>query len=147
MHYATIRPASPRGVELRWNQWSGPYQDASKKWKTGHFYDGLTWHRVIPGFVIQGGDPQGDGRGGPGYDLVSENQIDEPLGALSMAAATAPSGSQFYIVVGKGPKADYNVFGACSTESAIALANVARDANDAPNTPIHMLKIEIGRCP
>ena len=124
-----------------------PYKDSTKKWKTGHFYDGLTWHRVIPGFVIQGGDPQGDGRGGPGYDLVNENHVDEPLGVLAMAAATAPSGSQFYIVVGKGPKADYNVFGACATESAVAIAALPRDADDKPSTPVHMIKVEIGRCP
>jgi len=126
-----------------------PYQDSAKKWKTGRFYDGLTWHRVIPGFVIQGGDPQGDGTGGPGYDLVSENHASERLGALAMAATspTMPSGSQFYIVIGKGPASDYNVFGSCTTESAMAVANVPVDGNDAPKTPVHMIKVEIGRCP
>jgi peptidyl-prolyl cis-trans isomerase A (cyclophilin A) len=126
-----------------------PYRDSTKKWKTGHFYDGLTWHRVIPGFVIQGGDPLGTGVGGPGYDIVSENHADEPAGVLAMAATspTMPSGSQFYIVVGKGPKADYNVFGSCSTEAAVAVAKVPTDANDAPTTPVHMTKVEIGRCP
>jgi len=126
-----------------------PYKDSSKKWTTGHFFDGLTWHRVIPGFVIQGGDPLGDGTGGPGYDLVVENHVSEPLGALAMAATgpTSPSGSQFYIVVGKGPSSDYNVFGSCITDAAMAIANVPRDGNDAPKTPVHMLKVEIGRCP
>ena len=126
-----------------------PYKDSAKKWKTGHFFDGLVWHRVIPGFVIQGGDPLGTGFGGPGYDLVSENHADEPLGALAMAATspTMPSGSQFYIVVGKGPASDYNVFGTCTTDAAIAIANVPRDANDKPNTPVHMQTVEIGRCP
>ena len=124
-----------------------PYQDSTKKWKTGRFYDGLTWHRVIPGFVIQGGDPAGTGFGGPGYDLVNENHVDEPLGVLAMAAATVPSGSQFYIVVGKGPASDYNVFGTCTTEAAIAIANVPVDGNDKPTTPVHMLTVEIGRCP
>jgi len=124
-----------------------PYQDSTKKWKTGHFYDGLVWHRVIPGFVIQGGDPLGTGFGGPGYDLVNENHVDEPLGVLAMAAATVPSGSQFYIVVGKGPASDYNVFGTCTTDAAIAIANVPRDGNDKPNTPVHMQTVEIGRCP
>ena len=125
-----------------------PYRDAStQKWKTGHFYDGLTWHRVIPGFVIQGGDPLGDGTGGPGYDLPEENHGPELLGALAMAASTAPSGSQFYVVVGHGPASDYNVFGHCATSVAIDIANVDRDAHDRPKTPVHLLKVRIARCP
>jgi peptidyl-prolyl cis-trans isomerase A (cyclophilin A) len=126
-----------------------PYRDGTMKWKTGHFFDGLIWHRVVPDFVIQGGDPQGTGLGGPGYDLVVENHVREPIGALAMAATspTMPSGSQFYIVVGKGPAADYNVFGSCTVDAAIAIANVPHDGNDVPNTPVHMLKVEIGRCP
>ena len=123
-----------------------PYK-LTAKWQVGHFYDGLTWHRVIPDFVIQGGDPVGDGTGGPGYDLVKENQLDEPLGTLAMAASTKPSGSQFYIVVGKGPAANYNVFGTCTTENAIAIAAVPRDTSDAPKTPVHLIKVEIARCP
>jgi peptidyl-prolyl cis-trans isomerase A (cyclophilin A) len=124
-----------------------PYRDENGKWKVGHFYDGLTWHRVIPDFVIQGGDPDGTGTGGPGYDLVNENHVDEPLGTLAMAASKTPSGSQFYVVVGKGPPPDYNVFGTCTTESAIAIANVERDRTNAPTVPVHMLKVAIGRCP
>lgn len=124
-----------------------PYQDDKGKWKTGRFYDGLTWHRVVPGFVIQGGDPSGDGTGGPGYDLVKENQVDEPLGTLAMAAGKEPGGSQFYVVVGKGPKAEYNVFGTCTTDTAIAIANVPRDGFNAPLTTVHMIKVEIARCP
>ena len=123
-----------------------PYKIAST-WKVGHFYDGLTWHRVIPDFVIQGGDPLGDGTGGPGYDLVKENQLEEPLGTLAMAAAAKPSGSQFYIVVGKGPAANYNVFGTCTTENAIAIAAVPVDESDMPKTPLHLIKVEIARCP
>jgi peptidyl-prolyl cis-trans isomerase A (cyclophilin A) len=123
-----------------------PYK-ISAKWEVGHFYDGLTWHRVIPGFVIQGGDPVGDGTGGPGYDLVKENQLEEPLGTLAMAAAAKPSGSQFYVVVGKGPAANYNVFGTCTTENAIAIAAVDRDESDMPKTPVHLIKVEIARCP
>ena len=124
-----------------------PFKDDKGKWKTGHFYDGLIWHRVVPGFVIQGGDPDGLGSGGPGYDLVKENQIAEPLGTLAMAASTQVSGSQFYVVVGTGPKAEYNVFGACDTDTAIAISNVPRDRDDAPNTPVHMLEVAIARCP
>ncbi|MDB4935861.1 MAG: Peptidyl-prolyl cis-trans isomerase [Labilithrix sp.] len=124
-----------------------PFKDAKGKWTTGHFYDGLIWHRVIPKFVIQGGDPDGLGTGGPGYDLVKENQIAEPLGTLAMAASTTVSGSQFYIVVGTGPKAEYNVFGSCDTDAAIAIAGVKTDADDAPVTAVHMIKVEIARCP
>jgi peptidyl-prolyl cis-trans isomerase A (cyclophilin A) len=123
-----------------------PYRSGTT-WQVGRFYDGLTWHRVIPNFVIQGGDPAGTGSGGPGYPLVNENHVAEPLGTLAMAASTVPSGSQFYIVVGTGPAANYNVFGTCSTEAAIAIANVDRDANDRPKTPVHMQRIDIGRCP
>jgi peptidyl-prolyl cis-trans isomerase A (cyclophilin A) len=123
-----------------------PYKTGAT-WQVGRFYDGLVWHRVIPDFVIQGGDPDGVGTGGPGYDLVPENQVDEPLGTLAMAAAARPSGSQFYVVVGQGPNAKYNVFGKCTTESAVAIAGVPRDESDMPKTPMHMWQVEIGRCP
>jgi peptidyl-prolyl cis-trans isomerase A (cyclophilin A) len=128
-----------------------PYQDyKTMEWKVGHFYDGLIWHRVIPDFVIQGGDPRGTGTGGPGYGpLPVENHVDEPLGTLAMAATgpTEPSGSQFYIVVGTGPAADYNVFGSCDTTAAIAISGVPRNKADKPVTPVHMTKVEIARCP
>ncbi len=124
-----------------------PFKDDKGKWKTGHFYDGLIWHRVVPDFVIQGGDPDGLGSGGPGYDLVKENQVAEPLGTLAMAASTEVSGSQFYIVVGTGPKAEYNVFGSCDTDAAIAISKVPADRDDFPSTPVHMITVEIGRCP
>jgi len=69
------------------------------------FYDGLTFHRVIPGFVVQGGCPRGDGRGGPGYqikcELDGQNQYHE-LGVLSMAhAGRDTGGSQFFIVLSR----------------------------------------------
>ncbi len=123
-----------------------PYKTSSK-WRVGRFYDGLIWHRVIPDFVIQGGDPKGTGTGGPGYDLVNENHVDEPAGTLAMAASDVPSGSQFYIVTGTGPAAKYNVFGKCETETAIAIAAEPRDAKDRPRTPVHMQRIDIARCP
>lgn len=126
-----------------------PYKQKTT-WQIGRFYDGLTWHRVIPDFVIQGGDPLGDGTGGPGYDLTSENHVAEPKGTLAMAAGSKPSGSQFYIVVGMGPSSDYNVFGTCDTTAAVAIAGVPRDIDggtDMPLTPVHMLRVEIARCP
>jgi peptidyl-prolyl cis-trans isomerase A (cyclophilin A) len=116
-------------------------------WTVGKFYDGLIWHRVIPDFVIQGGDPLGKGTGGPGYSLVNENQVDEPAGTLAMAASDVPSGSQFYVVVGTGPAAEYNVFGMCNTQVAIAIAGVERGPGDKPKVAVHMQRIEIGRCP
>ena len=122
-----------------------PYQDKTGAWVTGKFYDGLIWHRVILDFVIQGGDPKGTGTGGPGYSLPNENHVAEPLGTLAMAASTEPSGSQFYIVVGTGPAANYNVFGTCSTDVAIAIAGVDRTASDKPKVPVHM-SIVIDRC-
>jgi peptidylprolyl isomerase/peptidyl-prolyl cis-trans isomerase B (cyclophilin B) len=80
------------------------------------FYDGLTFHRVIPGFVAQGGDPKGDGTGGPGYTLKAEfNSRKHVRGTLAMARAQSPdsAGSQFYICFAPQPSLDgqYTVFG------------------------------------
>jgi len=80
------------------------------------FYDGLTFHRVEPGFVVQGGDPQGDGSGGPGYTLPAEfNAHKHVPGAVAMARTMDPNsaGSQFYIVLGEASHLDnqYTVFG------------------------------------
>lgn len=80
------------------------------------FYDGLTFHRVEPDFVIQGGDPDGDGSGGPGYTIPDEtNALAHVDGALAMAKSAAPNsaGSQFYITLGAQPSLDgkYTVFG------------------------------------
>jgi peptidylprolyl isomerase/peptidyl-prolyl cis-trans isomerase B (cyclophilin B) len=80
------------------------------------FYDGLTFHRVEPGFVIQGGDPDGDGTGGPGYRLKAEfNERPHVRGALAMARSSNPdsAGSQFYICLGDARFLDgqYTVFG------------------------------------
>ncbi len=80
------------------------------------FYDGLSFHRVEPGFVIQGGDPLGNGTGGPGYNLPAEfNERPHKEGALAMARAQSPNsaGSQFYITLAPTPFLDrnYTVFG------------------------------------
>jgi peptidyl-prolyl cis-trans isomerase B (cyclophilin B) len=80
------------------------------------FYDGLTFHRVEPGFVVQGGDPQGDGTGGPGYHLEAEfNPRPHKRGTLAMARAANPdsAGSQFYICLDEARFLDgqYTVFG------------------------------------
>lgn len=82
------------------------------------YYDGLRFHRVEPGFVIQGGDPKGDGSGGPGYTIPDEKnkKLKHVVGAVAMAKTNAPNsaGSQFYIVIGKPTTAldgKYTVFG------------------------------------
>lgn len=80
------------------------------------FYNGLKFHRVVPGFVVQGGDPRGDGTGGPGYTLKAEfNQRKHVTGTVAMARAQHPdsAGSQFYICLAPQPSLDgkYTVFG------------------------------------
>ncbi|HWP35542.1 MAG TPA: peptidylprolyl isomerase [Thermodesulfobacteriota bacterium] len=80
------------------------------------FYDGLTFHRVVPGFVVQGGDPNGDGTGGPGYAIKAEfNARKHVTGTVAMARAAHPdsAGSQFYICLAPQPSLDgkYTVFG------------------------------------
>jgi len=83
-----------------------------------HFYDGLTFHRVEPGFVVQGGDPLGNGTGGPAYKLPNESNPSKwPRGTAGMASSAAGvSGSQFFITIGDAPFLDnpagvYNHFG------------------------------------
>src|SRR5436190_9967203 len=82
-----------------------------------HFYDGLTFHRVVAGFVVQGGDPRGDGTGGPAYKLPDENNPSKwPRGTAGMASSAAGvSGSQFFITLGDAPFLEtsgvYNHFG------------------------------------
>lgn len=80
------------------------------------FYNGLKFHRVVPGFVVQGGDPKGDGTGGPGYTIKAEFNSKKHLdGTVAMARAQHPdsAGSQFYICLGPQPFLDgkYTVFG------------------------------------
>ncbi len=87
-----------------------------KKLAASGFYDGLSFHRVIPGFVAQGGDPKGDGTGGPGYRIRAEfNARRHERGTVAMARAADPdsAGSQFYICYGDLPHLDgqYTVFG------------------------------------
>jgi cyclophilin family peptidyl-prolyl cis-trans isomerase len=86
-----------------------------------HFYDGLTFHRVVAGFVVQGGDPLGNGTGGPAYKLPNENNPSKwPRGTAGMASSAAGvSGSQFFITIGDAPFLEtsgvYNHFGQVSS--------------------------------
>lgn len=109
------------------------------------FYDGLIFHRVIPGFMIQGGCPQGTGRGGPGYSIKGEfaaNGVENPLkhtyGVLSMARAMNPNsaGSQFFIMTSDSPHLDgsYAAFGKVLSgmDEAERIVNTPRDWGDKP---------------
>ena len=109
------------------------------------FYDGLTFHRVIPGFMIQGGCPKGNGTGGPGYAVKGEfamNGVQNPLkhtyGVLSMARAMHPNsaGSQFFIMTSDSPHLDgqYAAFGKVLTgmEYADGIVKSPRDRMDKP---------------
>ncbi len=109
------------------------------------FYNGLIFHRVIPGFMIQGGDPEGTGMGGPGYGIQGEfaaNGFQNPLrhtrGVLSMARSMNPNsaGSQFFIMVADAPHLDgqYAAFGKVieGMEEADRIVAVPRDRADRP---------------
>ena len=112
------------------------------------FYDGLIFHRIIAGFMIQGGDPEGTGMGGPGYTIKGEfsqngfkNDLKHTTGVLSMARAQHPdsAGSQFFIMHKNAPHLDgsYAAFGKLfEGEDALnALAGVDVDWNDRPRVP------------
>ena len=112
------------------------------------FYDGLTFHRVIPGFMIQGGCPKGNGTGGPGWTIKGEfsangvkNDLKHTRGVLSMARAMDPdsAGSQFFIMVEDAPHLDgnYAAFGKVTEgiENADLIVNVRTDFRDMPLEP------------
>lgn len=114
------------------------------------FYNGLTFHRVISGFMIQGGDPLGTGTGGPGYQFANENtnaSFNKP-GVLAMAnAGPNTNGSQFFITVAPTPslEGNYNVFGQVISGQDVAdkISNVATDSQDKPITPVIIKSITI----
>lgn len=110
------------------------------------FYNGVIFHRVIPGFMIQGGDPEGTGMGGPGYSIKGEfssngfkNSLSHDRGVISMARSSRPNsaGSQFFIMVDRSPHLDgqYASFGKVieGMEEADRIVSVKRDYNDRPN--------------
>ena len=119
----------------------------------GHpFYDGLIFHRVIPGFMIQGGDPQGTGMGNPGYKFADENQIPlDKAGLLAMAnAGPNTNGSQFFITeVPVARLTAYNAFGevVSGQDVVVKITHTPRGAADRPNTPVVMNKVTISETP
>ena len=118
------------------------------------FYDGLLFHRVIPGFMIQGGDPEGNGMGGPGYyfdDEIDPNLTFSVPGRLAMAnSGSNTNGSQFYVTEVAVPELDgkYTIFGQCdahSVEVVKAIAAVDRNSSDRPLTPVRIQHVMIVR--
>lgn len=115
-----------------------------------HFYDGITFHRVIPGFMIQGGDPQGTGSGGPGYQFSDELPAagEYEIGSVAMAnAGPDTNGSQFFIVTGDAGVSlppDYSLFGAV-TEGMETVTAIETDgsAQGTPSTTHTIESVEI----
>ena len=114
------------------------------------YYDGVIFHRVIPGFMIQGGDPTGTGTGGPGYKLKQEfNQTNHEPGVLSAARTNDPNsaGSQFFVMHQAAPFLDnqYTVFGKLTKGQEVVdkIVGAPRNAQDRPNNPTKIIKITI----
>jgi peptidyl-prolyl cis-trans isomerase B (cyclophilin B) len=122
------------------------------------FYDGTIFHRVIPGFMIQGGDPDGTGMGGPDYSIAGEfsgngfnNNLVHTQGILSMARSqdVNSAGSQFFIMTADAPHLDgsYAAFGKVIDEESLkivdAIVNLPRDGSDRPEKPPVMKKVTV----
>ena len=120
------------------------------------FYDGVIFHRVIPGFMIQGGDPDGTGMGGPGYSIAGEftsngfrNDLKHTRGVLSMARTMRPdsAGSQFFLMVADAPHLDgeYAAFGRVivGMEHADRIVGAKRDRMDRPFEEQAMKKVTV----
>ena len=120
------------------------------------FYDGLTFHRIIPGFMIQGGDPEGTGMGGPGWSIKGEfssngvkNDLKHTRGVISMARSMNPNsaGSQFFIMHQDSPHldGDYAAFGKVTEgmEEVDRIASIPTDWNDAPKVSVTKTKVTV----
>ena len=115
------------------------------------FYNGTPFHRVIPGFMIQGGDPQGTGTGGPGYTIPAEftTKKKHTPGILSMARTSDPNsaGSQFFVIVAASPWLDgqYSIFGEVTEGMDVVnqIVAVKRDPRDKPLEPVVMTEVKV----
>ncbi|WP_256758584.1 peptidylprolyl isomerase [Cohnella sp. WQ 127256] len=120
------------------------------------FYDGTIFHRIIPGFMIQGGDPEGTGMGDPGYSIAGEftqngfeNNLKHTPGVLSMARAQSPdsAGSQFFLMVADSPHLDgaYAAFGKVTEgmDAVNEIVKLPRNKSDRPDTPPVMKKVTV----
>ena len=151
----TMQNGKTIGIELDATAAPITCENFEKLVKQG-FYNGLTFHRIIPGFMIQGGDPEGTGMGGPGWSIKGEfahNGVNNPIkhtrGVISMARSMNPNsaGSQFFIMHKDAPHlaGEYAAFGRVVSGIAVVagIAALATDWNDRPRTPVVMEKVEI----
>jgi peptidyl-prolyl cis-trans isomerase A (cyclophilin A) len=138
------------GLATGTKTWTDP---ETGKAKHTPLYPGTTFHRVIPGFMIQGGDPLGDGEGTPGYQI--DDEIDTSLafdkpGVLAMAnSGPNTNGSQFFITVAPAPHltGHYSIFGEVVSGQNVAdtISQAPRNEEDKPLTPVKILRIAIRR--
>ncbi|MGH9513739.1 MAG: peptidylprolyl isomerase [Terriglobales bacterium] len=149
---APIGVANFIGLSKGTKDWTDPV--TGKKKHGVPLYDGTVFHRVIPEFMIQGGDPKGDGTGDPGYKFKNETSpdllFDQP-GRLAYAnAGLDTNGSQFFITEVPYPSLNggYTIFGQCddaSVDLVKQIARMARDSNDRPYQPVTIKHILIGK--
>jgi peptidyl-prolyl cis-trans isomerase B (cyclophilin B) len=137
------------GLELFQNDAPKTVDNFVRLARTG-FYDGVTFHRVIPDFMIQGGDPTGTGSGGPGYtfdDEINDRKVER--GAVAMAnAGPNTNGSQFFIVTTESASwldGKHTVFGKVTSGMDVvdAISAVSRDARDKPHEPVIIERADI----
>ncbi|MBX3222408.1 MAG: peptidylprolyl isomerase [Labilithrix sp.] len=129
-----------------------PFRASDDRWVKRPFYDGTTFHRIIKGFMIQGGDPLGNGMGGPGYEVVDEiwpGATHDRAGLLCMAnRGKNTNGSQFFITDAATRQLDgnYTIFGECSPVSVVhEIARVTKGSDDRPVEPVRIERVEISR--
>jgi peptidyl-prolyl cis-trans isomerase A (cyclophilin A) len=147
---APIGVANFIGLANGTKDWKSPVTHAKKHGVS--LYDGTIFHRVIPDFMIQGGDPAGTGEGDPGYAFKNETsptlKFDRP-GRLAYAnAGPGTNGSQFFITEVAYPSLDgnYTIFGQCDEPSIVLVKQIARmgrDSNDRPNRPVKIIHISV----
>ena len=130
-------------------EWNDP-RNPKKKWKNKPIYNGTIFHRVVPGFMIQGGDPTGTGNGGPGYRFQNESNpslVFDKAGVLAMAnAGLNTNGCQFFITVAPQMRlnGNYTIFGQVTSglDVVIKIATAERGPGDRPKKPVVIKSIK-----